>query len=174
VAVAAGASLAGLVLLLLLVAPPQLPAPATPGTLAAGFLTLQIQTTTWIVHDDVGGPLPTGVPDGFQMPASMMPGMPDHGTHRLYVEAEISDTGQAAASFAPADFSARSPGGRSWPLNKPPSFSAEALGPGQERSLDLFFDMPETVDASDLVWTHDGLIQSMPIDSRPPPPHVHE
>jgi hypothetical protein len=143
---AAVAGLAGLLLLLGAVAPPR-PAPAVPaGTLIAGDLSLQVQTSGWITHDDVGGPTPAALQNGFAMPASMMPGMPDHGTHRLYLEAVVSDGGQASASYAPGDFSVQTPGGgREWPLDQPASFGPGTLAPGQTRSLDLLFDVPDTI-----------------------------
>src|SRR5207253_3274128 len=108
VGVALAAALAGLFLLLALVAPPRPAVPPEPGSITAGDLSLQIQTTSWITHDEVGGPTPGSVQNGFQMPASMMPGMPDHGTHRLYVEAEVSNPGQSDASISPQEFSVRS------------------------------------------------------------------
>ena len=67
----------------------------------------------------------------------------------------------------------RSPGGRTWPLNQPAAFASGTLQPGQQRSLDLFFDMPDSLSASELAWAHDGQSQSLSIDSRPPPPHSH-
>jgi len=167
------AGLAGLLLLLGLVAPPPPALVAPPSTILAGDLSLQIQGTSWITHDDVGGPTPPAVEHGFQMPASMMPGMPEHGTHRLYVEAVLSNIGQSQASYSPGEFTARAPGGGTWHLNQPAAFAPGVLAPGQERSLDLFFDIPESQVATELAWTHDGLTQSIPVDSRPPPPHIH-
>lgn len=167
------AGLVGLVLVLGLVAPPR-PAPRTdPGTILAGDLSLQVQNSAWITHDDVGGPTPAGLPAGFQMPASMMPGMPDHGAHRLYLEAVLSDIGQADASFGPQEFSVRARDGRTWPLNQPASFTPGSLRPGQQRSLDLLFDMPESVSDVVLTWTHGGELQSISIDAQPPSPHGH-
>jgi hypothetical protein len=171
-ALAAGASLVGLGLLLLVVAPPR-PAPLVEqGTLLSGDLSLRIQDTGWITHDTIGGATPA--PDtGFQMPASMMPGMPDEGKHRLYIEVTLDDVGQASASFAPQEFTLRTPEGRSWPLDQPASFGPATLLPGQIRSLDLLFDIPDTVSQVLLAWNHDGETQQLAIDSRPPPPHNH-
>src|SRR5215467_14375321 len=81
IGLAALVAFGGLLLLLLTLAPPR-PAPhPVAGRLTAGDLTLQLQSSGWITHDDVGGPTPAGVQDGFQMPASMMPGLPEHGSH---------------------------------------------------------------------------------------------
>ena len=162
----------GLLLLLLAVAPPR-PAPQpVPGELVAGDLTLQLQASGWITHDDVGGPTPGAVQNGFQMPASMMPGMPEHGTHRLYLEVVVSDLGSNGTSFAPGDFWVRS-GNTTWPLNRPATFAPGTLQPGQARSFDLLFDVPEAVSRLDLVWNHDGQAQSLAVDSPPPPAHTH-
>lgn len=172
VALAAGAALVGLGLLFLLVAPPRPAALQAPGTLRSGDLSLQIQDSGWITHDTIGGATPA--PDkGFQMPASMMPGMPDEGKHRLYLEVVLDDVGQSRAPFAPQEFTLRAPEGGSWPLNEPPSFGPASLEPGQTRSLDLMFDIPDTVSQVALAWEHDGEMQQLPIDSRPPPPHNH-
>jgi hypothetical protein len=169
---AAGAALIGLGLLLLLVAPPRPAALSAPGTLRSGDLSLQIQDSGWITHDTIGGATPA--PEtGFQMPASMMPGMPDEGKHRLYLEVVLEDVGQSRAAFAPQEFTLRTPQGGSWPLNQPPSFGRASLEPGQTRSLDLMFDIPDTVSQVALAWAHDGDTQQLSIDSRPPPPHNH-
>lgn len=171
-ALAAAAGLLGCVLLLLLVAPPRPPQPSDAGTLRIGDLSLQIQDTGWITHDHIGGATPA--PEkGFDMPASMMPGMPDEGKHRLYLEVVVEDTGTSSAAFAPREFTLRSPGGQTWALNDPPSFGPQTLMPGQMRSLDLYFDIPDTVAQVQLAWAHDGDMQQLAIDSRPPPPHNH-
>ena len=171
-ALAAAAGLLGCIVLLLLLAPPRPALPADAGTLRIGDLSLQIQDSGWITHDHIGGATPA--PEkGFDMPASMMPGMPDEGKHRLYLEVVVEDTGQSSATFAPREFTLRSPGGSTWTLNDPPSFGPQTLMPGQMRSLDLYFDIPETVAQVQLAWAHDGDMQQLAINSRPPPPHNH-
>ena len=171
-ALAAGAALVGLALLLLLVAPPRPAAPSEPGKLRIGDLSLQIQDSGWITHDSIGGATPAPE-QGFQMPASMMPGMPDEGRHRLYLEVVLQNAGSSGASFAPQEFALRAPDGRSWPLDQPASFDRTTLQPGQTRSLDLYFDIPDTVAQVQLAWAHDGDTEQLAIDSRPPPPHQH-
>lgn len=173
IALATIAGVAGFVLFLSVVAPPRPDPPAAPGRLVAGDLVLELQNAGWITHDDIGGPLPASVQDGFQMPASMMPGMPDPGIHRLYLEAVISDTGSGEAAFAPRDFSVRSTSGATWPLNQPATFQAASLQPGQTRSLDLLFDVPDSVADLDLVWAHEGQLQAMQVSATPPPIHDH-
>jgi hypothetical protein len=170
---AAGAGVAGFVLFLSLVAPPPPDQTAAPGRLAAGDLVLQLQSAGWIEHDDVGGPVPAAVQNGFQMPASMMPGMPEHGTHRLYLEAVLSNAGSGTVAFAPREFAVRAPGGASWPLDQPATFSSGTLRPGQVRSIDLLFDVPESVSQLDLVWTHGGEVQYVQVGATPPPAHDH-
>ena len=170
-AVAAG--VAGIVLLLGLVAPPPPELPSVAGRLVSGDLVLELQNAGWITHDDIGGPVPASVQNGFQMPASMMPGMPDPGIHRLYLEAVVSNTGASEAAFAPRDFSVRSRSGATWQLNQPATFRAASLQPGQTRSLDLLFDVPDTVADLDLVWAHAGQLQAAPVDAAPPPIHDH-
>jgi hypothetical protein len=107
------------------------------------------------------------------MPASMMPGMPDPGTHRLYLEAVLSNTGSGVAGFAPGDFAVRSGSGATWRLDQPPTFQAASLRPGQTRSLDMLFDVPDTVAQLDLVWAHAGQMQSVQVGTTPPPIHEH-
>jgi hypothetical protein len=167
------AGIAGVVLLLGVVAPPRPVPAASPGTLLAGDLSLQVQTSGWITHDDVGGPVPPSVQNGFSRPASMMPGMPDPGTHRLYLEAVLSDVGQQSASYAPAEFAVRSPSGQEWPLRQPATFGPGTLAPGQTRSLDLLFDVPDTVARLGLAWAHEGTLGSISVDATPPPAHQH-
>jgi len=170
---AGAAGIAGVILLLGIFAPPR-PAPApAPGTLVAGDLSVQVQTSGWITHDDVGGPVPASVQNGFSMPASMMPGMPAAGTRRLYLEAVLSDVGQQTASYAPGEFAVRSPAGGEWPLNQPASFGPGTLAPGQTRSLDLLFDVPDTVARLDLAWSHQGTAGTISVDATPPPAHQH-
>jgi hypothetical protein len=171
-ALAAAAGLLGLVLLLLLLAPPRPPQPPDAGRLRIGDLSLRVQDSGWTTHDHIGGATPAPA-KGFDMPASMMPGMPDEGKHRLYMEVVLEDTGQSSATFAPREFTLRSAGGRTWPLNDPPSFGPQTLLPGQTRSLDLYFDIPDSVAQVQLAWARDGDMQQLAIDSRPPPPHNH-
>jgi hypothetical protein len=170
-AVIAGA--AGLVVVLGLVAPPPPNHPPAPGRVVAGDLVFELQSAGWIAHDDMGGPVPTSVANGYQMPASMMPGMPDHGAHRLYLEAVLSNTGTALAGFGPREFSVRAATGQTWPLDQPATFEAASLAPGQTRSLDLLFDVPESISKLDLVWTHGGQVQLVQVGA-PAPPAEHD
>jgi hypothetical protein len=172
-AAGAAAGVAGVLLVLSMAAPPRPETPDQPGTLEANGLRLQIQNSGWITHDEVGGPTPASIRNGFDMPASMMPGMPAHGTERLFLEVVLSDVGGETVRFTPLEFSVRAPDGSSWRLNHPASFGPGALQPGQGRSLDLFFDIPDGVTRLQLAWDHDGRLQSTPIDARPPPPHIH-
>jgi hypothetical protein len=167
------AGVAGFILFLSVAAPPRPDPPVVPGRLIAGDLTLELQNAGWITHDEVGGPAPASVKDGFQMPASMMPGMPGPGVHRLYLEAVLSNTGSGESGFAPRDFSVRSTAGATWPLDQPASFQAASLRPGQTRSLDLLFDVPDSVARLDLVWAHAGELQSVQVGAAPPPVHDH-
>jgi len=170
---AAAAGAAGAILFLTVVAPPPPDQPAAPGRLVAGDLVFDLQEAGWITHDDMGGPVPSSVENGFQMPASMMPGMPDEGVHRLYLEAVISNTGSGQAAFAPREFAVRSASGQTWALDEPATFQAASLEPGQSRSLDLLFDVPEAVSDLDLVWTHGGEVQFARVGASPPPIHDH-
>jgi len=172
-ALATIAGVAGFILFLSVFAPPRPDPPVVPGRLVAGDLVLELQNAGWITHDDIGGPAPASVKDGFQMPASMMPGMPDPGTHRLYLEAVVSNTGSSEAAFAPRDFSVRSTSGATWPLDQPATFQAASLQPGQTRSLDLLFDVPDSVADLDLVWAHAGQLQAVQVGATPPPAHDH-
>jgi hypothetical protein len=175
IAIGACASLLGLVLLLLLVAPPRSAPPQQPGILTAGDLSLQIQDSGWVTHDHVGaapGATPA-VPDGFKMPDSMMPGLPSEGTQRLWVEAVLTNRGQASDSFTPEEFAVQTPHGRTWQIDKPADFKAGSLAPGQSITVGMSFDVPDTVSDLELVWNKDGQSSSMSVDSRPPAQHVH-
>lgn len=173
-ALAAVAGVAGFILFVGLVAPPPPDAAAVPGRLTVGDLALELQTSGWITHDDVGGPAPAAVANGFQMPASMMPGLPEHGVHRLYLEAVLSNVGSSSAGFTPREFSVRSTGGATWSLDQPATFQAGSLLPGQARSLDLLFDVPEAIDQLELVWSHDGQIQSVQVSAGAAPAAQHD
>jgi hypothetical protein len=173
-AIATIVGVAGFILFLSVAAPPRSDPQAVPGQLVAGDLVLQLQNAAWITHDEIGGPVPASVENGFQMPASMMPGMPDPGIHRLYLEAVVSDTGSNEAAFTPHDFSVRSTSGAVWPLNQPATFQAGSLQPGQTRSLDLLFDVPDSVADLELVWAHAGQLQAVKVGATPPPAHQHD
>jgi hypothetical protein len=89
------------------------------------------------------------------------------GTRRLFLETVVSNLGRDSASVAPQTFAVRASDGRSWPLrpstavgSQPP---AATLQPGEQRSLNLFADLPAGAQGLQLTWTHHGQSESVPV-----------
>jgi hypothetical protein len=123
-----------------------------PGSPAAGTQpALYVQTTTWTA--------PGAAATGSDATAT--------GTRRLFLETLVVNVGRDSASVAPQTFAVRAPDGRSWPLapssaagSQPP---VATLRPGEQRSVDLFADVPAGVTALQLTWTHQGQSDSVPV-----------
>jgi hypothetical protein len=124
----------------------------SPDSLAAGTQpALYVQTTTWTA----AGATATGSD------------APAPGTRRLFLETVVNNFGRDSASVAPRTFAVRASDGRSWPLtpstavgSQPP---AAALQPGEQRSLNLFADLPAGAQGLRLTWTHRGQSDSVPV-----------
>jgi hypothetical protein len=85
----------------------------------------------------------------------------------------LGNDGSGDAGFAPREFSVRSADGATWALDQPATFLAGSLQPGQTRSLDMLFDVPEAVQRLDLAWAHAGQVQLIPVGAAAPPVHQH-
>lgn len=117
----------------------------------AGALSLQAEMAEWVGHD-MGGQ---------KMPPTMMPGMPEEGQRRLHVELTLRNSRGAGAGAEMArarEFRLISAHGGSWSALRG-SFEEAAVGPGQMRTEDLYFDVPEqeaNLQDLRLVWSRGG------------------
>lgn len=98
---------------------------------------------------------------GYQMPLSMMPGMPPDGHLRLSVAVSLTNRGEDGRSVAPAgEFVLRDArGDDSWRPTSDTFDGLTRLGPASGASGTLFFDVPEeTIDQGQLYidWEHSG------------------
>lgn len=111
-------------------------------------LTASVQHASW-VGMDMSGFMP-----GYQMPASMMPGMPEDGYHRFAVTVTIVNTGGGTRQFhADRDFSLRTAGDeKSWPAEATTFGPLPRLGADNGITGDIYFDLPESVLADFSAW----------------------
>lgn len=95
----------------------------------------------------------------YAMPASMMPGTPDEGFQRLQLNLDFINKNSVASTAGPEDFYLSADDGDTWPALRGGSFNTTQLSPGQILNTVLAFDIPESVDTSDvhLVWHGDGM-----------------
>lgn len=142
----------------------------------SGGLSLWASNVEWLEHDhdgsnpggqtstetesatDVADTLLTGQGDqGFQMPATMMPGTPEEGFQRVQLNLDFVNR-EASRQVSPADFSLVAEGRRVYPPNFGGSFVPTIIGPSQQFSTMLSFDIPESISSDDveLLWAGDG------------------
>jgi hypothetical protein len=119
-------------------------------SLAAGAQpALYVQTTTWTA--------PTATGSDVTAP----------GTRRLFLETVVSNPGRDSASVAPQTFAVRAPDGRSWSLAPSTAVGSQppvaTVRPGEQRTVDLFADLPAGVTGLQLTWTHHGQSDSVPV-----------
>ncbi len=133
-------------------------------------------------HDDDGdaaaGEAQTGVDalssvaaqaegDGFAMPASMMPGTPEEGFQRLQLELDFMNRQAGVATVAPQDFYLLADDGETWTALRGGTFRPTDLGSLQVLSTVLAFDIPVSVQTTDveLVWSGDGSAIHFAVDA---------
>jgi hypothetical protein len=120
-------------------------APGRPADVATGTQpVLAVQTTTWTAGGETAP-----------------------GARRLHLEVVVFNAGRASVSASPDTFAVRGADGRVWqPVSSAP-FGAPApvqtLTAGEQRIVDLVVDVPATVPALRLTWTHHGQIDSVPV-----------
>lgn len=109
----------------------------------------------------------------FTMPASMMPGTPDEGFQRLQLNLGFANKGSEAAQTGPEDFYLLADDGDIWQGLRGGSFNTTRLGSGQVLNTVLAFDVPESVEASnlELIWNASNTEIRFAVDSGPG--HAH-
>lgn len=133
--------------------------------LEAGGLGLAVNTMLWM--SDMSS-MSSG--KGYQMPASMMPGMQTPGDRRLRIGVYIQDVSKAPQRYALSDFVLVGPGGQTWKVlaNAVTQHSVApqtgVLEPGWSTTVDLYFDIPakQTKNLS-VRWSHGGSTVSFPV-----------
>ena len=133
-----------------------------------GGLGLKVNQVVWMVNDMVDPGTKTN-PHGFQMPASMMPGMQTSGEKRLRIELYIRDISNTTQRYRMAEFRLLGARGRSWaPLANAATRGAVLaanLYPGFQATIDLYFDLPASQGGKHLrlEWEHGGHIMFIPV-----------
>jgi hypothetical protein len=136
--------------------------------LEAGGLGLTVNTMLWMGSgmDTPGQP----TPQGFDMPASMMPGMQTAGNQRLRIELYIRNVTTDPQRYALSDFVLVGRGGKTWRVlaNAATEHSVApqkaVLEQGFSTTVDLYFDVPaaQTKNLS-VRWSHGGSTVSFPV-----------
>jgi hypothetical protein len=128
----------------------------------SGGLALSVDTMRWMPNMK-----PTS--SGYQMPASMMPGMQPAGDNRLHVEISLGNVTTSVQRYSITDFTVSSPGGK--PLhadsvahsNTPVSAD---LAPGFETTTDIYFDIPAQQSKHLILkWSHGGSVVFIPVNT---------
>jgi hypothetical protein len=126
----------------------------------AGGLSFSVDTMLWMMNMKPS-------PGGYQMPASMMPGMQSPGTNRLRVEVTLADVSTTAQRYFTSDFSLSSPSGKTWPVRvaeHSDTPTSAVLEPGFQTVVDLYFDVPARQAKNlTLKWSRDGTTVSIPV-----------
>ena len=111
----------------------------------AGGLALSIDAMYWMSNDMTGAaPGQKGVPNGYSMPASQMPGIQPVGDNRLRVEVALSNITTGMQRYSTTDFTLVGAGGKTWKAD-PQGLSLMAasanLAPGFQATVDIYFDI---------------------------------
>jgi uncharacterized protein DUF4352 len=151
----------------------------------AGGLSLSVDTMLWMMNmstSSIGSGASTDVTPGsknssggsssaggYQMPASMMPGMQAAGDNRLRVEVDLSNVSASVQRYSTTDFSLSGPGGKTWKVNGQEHSTLPVsanLQPGFSTTVDVYFDIPAS-DAKHLTlhWSRGGRTISMPVNT---------
>jgi len=103
---------------------------------------------------DSAGDLTATDSPAFAMPASMMPGTPGEGFHRVQVNLDFRNRGTAHL-VSPLDFHLRADDGTTFGPNRGGTFTPTEIGAQQVFSTLLSFDIPVSLTGADvvLVWT---------------------
>jgi hypothetical protein len=133
----------------------------------AGGLALSVDTMAWMMNMT-----PT---KGYQMPASMTPGMQPVGDNRLRVEVSLSDVTTDVQRYSVTDFSLSGPGGKIWKVDGPghsDMATSAVLEPGFQTTVDLYFDIPAKKSKNlTLKWSRGGTTVSIPVNTGTAGPH---
>lgn len=136
----------------------------------AGGLALSVDSMYWMSNNMTGlGPEQKGVPDGFSMPASEMPGIQPEGDNRLRVEVDLSNITTGVQRYSTTDFTLTAPGGKTWQVD-PQGLSVMAgsatLEPGFQSTVDLYFDISAKSSKNLILkWSRGGTTVSVPVNT---------
>jgi hypothetical protein len=138
-------ALAGLGQLVLGWLPIGKPAAASPEpvAVAADGVAANVREARWIAHDHNAE---TGTGPGYQMPLSMMPGMPADGQTRFAISVTVTNTEGAGRAIDPAgEFTLRDAATEeSWQPSADTFDGLSRLAAGNAADGVLFFDVPES------------------------------
>lgn len=140
---------------------------AGPSAVAADGVAARVVETRWVAHDHNAE---TGTGPGYQMPLSMMPGMPAEGQARLAVSITVTNTGSAGRPVNPnEELTLRDAAGdESWRPVADTFDGLSRLGSLSAADGVVFFDVPESKQAGEqfyVGWKHAG--QSVRLAVRP-------
>jgi hypothetical protein len=132
--------------------------PPQPAAVAADGVATRVVQARWIAHDHNAD---TGTGPGYQMPLSMMPGMPADGQARLALSVTVTNTASGGRPVDPEDeFILRDAASdESW---RPAADTFDGLSRlGSLNAADgvIFFDLPEEKQGEGqlyLDWKHAG------------------
>jgi len=129
-------------------------------------LFLRLESADWL-HDSM-----VHTETGYQMPASMTPGMPLAGQQRLAVEVSLRNTSRRRQEFNVEELELRSPDDAIWPSTSS-EVTETTLNPGEMVSAVVQFDVPEKLPSARLVWNRAGskvaLLRTRPEDHEQKP-----
>jgi hypothetical protein len=134
----------------------------------AGGLALSVDTMYWMSNNMSGlGPGQQGVPNGYTMPASQMPGIQPVGDNRLRVEVALSNITTGVQRYSTTDFTLVGARGKTWKAD-PQGLSLMAgsanLEPGFQATVDVYFDIPAQKSKHlTLKWSRGGTTVSIPV-----------
>lgn len=131
-------------------------------------LSLHLNQVVWMAND-MTDPTAKVKPGQFQMPQSMMPGMPTGGDKRLRIELYLRNISDKTQRYGLAEFRLLGAKGKSWvPLANAATRGAVLaanLYPGFQATIDLYFDLPASQGGNHLrlEWEHLGHVMAIPV-----------
>lgn len=137
----------------------------------AGGISLSVDAMMWMMNMQQS--------NGYQMPASEMPGMQQAGNNRLRVEVSLNNASTSVQQYAIADFSVSGPGGKIYKtvsqlqVHSDLPTSAD-LQPGFGTTIDVYFDIPAKQSKNlTLKWSRGGTTVSIPVNTNGKPTDMH-
>lgn len=144
----------------------------------AGGLALSVDQMLWMSNDMTGqGPAKSN-PNGFSMPANMMPAMQAGGNDRLRVEVDLRNVTSDGQRYNISDFRVVGAHGKTWRtanLGMTDTVGHGVIEPGFQVTVDLYFDIPsQQAKNLSVRWSRDGTTVEFPVNtSGVPSPHHH-
>lgn len=132
-------------------------------------LSLGVDTMLWMMDPMAEMAAPGNNKGGYQMPASMMPGLQQPGDKRLRVEVDLRNVSNAVQLYSTTDFSLVGKGGKTWQVDSQDHSAQPAsayLQPGFGTTVDLYFDLPSKNSKNlTLKWSRGGSTLSIPVNT---------